>query len=290
MILLVVLLFLVSLYALGSRGRALLIAPVAILGLILAFLVATKPVAQKVLGHLVMPTGLVFLGLFVAAVVAFDRHRRRWAAVWLVFFVGHGLSGNAYLGGWLLAQLQQEVEPVDWRNVRPFEAVLVLGGGTRVGRLPGTFQLSGVGDRVMLGARMFHAQKVRWLVASGHSIAGLQAVDLSEATRSIWKDIGVPEARILRLSQPTNTREEIEAFHRLVSESGFSRVGILTSSYHLPRTMAHAKRLGLAASPIAADHRIWPQPFTEIDFVPHRGGFSSVQTACWEIVGRLIGR
>lgn len=289
-ILVVVLLLVTGVYALVARGRALLAVPVAVLSALLVFLVATRPIAQKVLGHLAMPAGLVFLALFLAGVVAFDRRYRGWAAVFFALFVGHGLSGNAYLGGWLISRLQRDVEPVDWRNGPAFDAVLVLGGGTGAGRLPGTHQLSAAGDRVMLGARIYHARKTRWLVASGHSIAGLEPIDLSEATRAIWTEIGVPADRILRLREPTITREEIEAFDRLVSERRFSRVAILSSSYHLSRAMRHAERIGLVASPIAADHRRWPQTFTDIDLVPHRTGFLTVQTACWEMVGRLVGR
>lgn len=290
MVLLLVLSFLISAYLLASRGRALFLIPTGLLGFILAFVVATVPVAQKVVGHLAMPAGLVFIGLFLGGVVAFDRHQRQWAAGFFSLFVAHGLTGNGYVGGWLIDRLQRQVDPVDWRGAPAFDAVLVLGGGTRVGRLPGTHQLSASGDRVMLGARLMHAKKARWLVASGHSISGLESVDLSEATRAIWTDIGVPGDRILKLSEPTITREEVEAFARLAAERGFGRVGLLTSSYHLARAMAHAERLGLKALPLAADHFNWPRPFNEIDLVPNRGGFGLVQTACWEMLGRLIGR
>lgn len=246
--------------------------------------------SQKMLAHLIMPPGLIWLGL-IALVAALVRRRQRGpsllaGAVLLLFSV----SGNILLGTLGLISLQSELPLVDWTQGEPFDAVLVLGGGTKPQPAPARFGLAGPGDRVLLGARLYRRDRVRTLICSGRGVPGLSDEDLTEATSLIWQELGVDPAHIERLRTPFNTKQELQALQKLIAERGWRRVGLLSSGYHLPRAMAQAGRLGLELVPLRADEFIGPDRFTALSLVPQRGGFARTQAVVWEHLGRRLGR
>lgn len=273
----------------GSRRRN------ALIGLALALALAavsglTAPDRQKMLTHLIMPPGLVWLGL--VALFADAVHRRVRPLAWALGVVTllYSLSGNVLLGDLGLLHLQRLAEPVDWTEGPPYEAVFVLGGGTKPNPAPARYALAAAGDRVMLGARIYKRGRVRKLICSGRGVPGLSSEDLTEATTALWTEMGIPETDILRLPNPHNTKMELAELAGLIEAHGWTRVGLLTSGYHLPRAMALAARNGLDVDPIAADQYLGPDRFLAIDVVPQRRGFARTTTVLWEHLGRLVGR
>lgn len=267
----------------------------ALIGLGLSLAVAlglglAAPDSQKMLSHLIMPTGWVWLGLLVLSVELVRLRLRGLAALSCGLWVLYSLCGNVLLGTLGLIGLQSELPLVDWRQGPAYDAVLVLGGGTKPQPEPARFGLAAAGDRVLLGARLYRRGRVRTLVCSGRGVPGLSDEDLTEATHHIWMELGVPDADIVRLRSPYNTKEELEALAGLMRARGWTRVGLLSSGYHLPRAMAQARRLGMDLVPLRADEYLGPDRFTPLDMVPRRGGFGRTQAVVWEYLGRLMGR
>ncbi len=246
---------------------------------------------EKTLGLLAMPVGLLWLFLLASAGLCLLRKQRLSAALFLVSALGYALAGNVYLGSALMARLEAGVSPVDVATVAPFDAVCVLGGGTGED-FQGHPEANLAGDRIVLAARLWHAGKVKLLVASGMSRDSVRGVrNLGQETRTLWRGLGVPDAAILVVADPCwNTRDEIAADRRLQARLGWRRVGLLSSAWHLPRALALARKAGLAATPLAADWRGRPHPFQLQLLVPQAMGFLDVQRACWEFLGRRLGR
>lgn len=246
---------------------------------------------EKTLGLLAMPAGLLWLLLLAAGALCLLRKQRLPALLFLLAALGYALAGNVYLGSALMARLEAGVPRVDVAAVTPFEAVCVLGGGSQQDPF-GQAQANLSGDRIVLAARLWHAGKARLLVASGMSRDSLGGVrNLGEETRALWRGLGVPDTAILVVGEPCwNTRDEILADRRLQLRRGWRRVGLVSSAWHLPRAMALAKRAELDATPLGADWRGRPHPFQLQLLVPQQEGFMDVQRACWEWLGRRLGR
>lgn len=246
---------------------------------------------QKTLGLLAMPAGLLWLFLLASGTLCLLRKQRLPATLFLLAALGYGLAGNVYLGTALMAWLEADAPPVNVTALTPFDAVCVLGGASQQDPF-GRPQTTLSGDRLILAARLWHAGKARVLVASGTSRDSLGAPrDLGEETRALWHELGVPDTAILVVHEPCwNTGDEILADRRLQLRHGWTRVGLLTSAWHLPRAMVLAKRAGLDAAPLGADWRGRPHPFQLQLLVPQADGFLDVQRACWERLGRRLGR
>jgi len=246
---------------------------------------------EKILALLVMPAGLLWLVLIAICILCFHRRQRTPALLLLGVILLYAAAGNVYLGSTLMGRLEAAVPPVDVATVQPFEAVCVLGGGTREDPF-GQPQANASGDRIVLAARLWHAGKARVLVASGHSRDALRGErNLGEEARALWRGLGVPDAAILVVEEPCwVTRDEISAYRRLQGRFGWHRVALISSAWHLPRAMALAHRVGFEATPVGADWRSRSHPFQLQFLVPQADGFSDVQLACWEHLGHWVGR
>jgi uncharacterized SAM-binding protein YcdF (DUF218 family) len=246
---------------------------------------------QKFLALSVMPVGLLWFGLIVVMFWALWRRHFVTALLLLVLAGMYAIAGNVLVGGVLMASLESQVPRVDPVDVEPFDAVCVLGGGTELDG-EGHPQLGTSGDRVMMAARLYHAGKAKLLVASGVSLDdSAQPRDLAQETRSLWLAMGVPDTAILCITDPCRiTREEIAAYAALQRQRAWKRVAVISSAWHLPRAMALAEHAGLTMIPVGSDWRGRDRSWRVQDCVPQGQGFLHVQLACWEYLGRWVGR
>lgn len=237
-----------------------------------------------------MPMGLLWLGLGLAALWAFRRGLRFLGGFLMLIFFGLALTGNPQVGAWLMGRLESTI-PALPQDAAPFDALFILGGGSEMDD-QGHPMLGLAGDRIIEAARLWHAGRVRRLVASGasqDSQAGHR--DLAKETRQIWMELGIPADAITCLEEPCFiTRDEIRAYRRLKTREGWQRVGLLSSAWHLPRAMALARHEALEVVPIPSDRRGRIPHFQLWHLVPQQEGLVKTQLACWEMLGRRVGR
>jgi len=244
----------------------------------------------KLLGMLFMPLGLIWLGLLGAVIWAFRRGSRGLGVFLLGLALAFTLAGNLQVGHALMARLEAPIPPFP-PDSAPLEALFVLGGGSQVDDEGRPF-LNESGDRIAEAARLWHAGRVQYLVASGVSRdARTGPRDLGAETRAIWRGLGIPSEAIQILDEPcTITRDEIRAYRRLQAKKGWRRVGLLSSAWHLPRALSLANREGLEVIPIPSDRRGRIPRMQLWHLIPQQEGFQNSQLAAWEWLGRWMGR
>jgi len=254
-------------------------------GLLLAAL-PSGLIASKIIGLLLMPAGMVWLGLLtLAGWPGLNRWHRVLTVMTLAIYT---LAGNAWLGGWLLERLEAPYAARPSPTER-FDAVLVLGGGTSA-RPHGRPQLGPAGDRLVTPARLYLTGNAAHLVASGLSVTDAGGKrSIARDTGVIWGDLGIPAAAITLLEEPRNTREEIHAYKTLVGDKGWQRVGVCSSAWHLRRVESICRREGLAMTPVPADFLSTRLPWSPLYAVPQARGFQNVQKALWEFLGAATG-
>jgi len=246
---------------------------------------------QKTVGFLLMPAGLIWLGLLVAAISHWRRNGPRQAGFLCLLVLAYTLAGNIHIGHAVMRALERQVPNAHLTPAEPFEAAFVFGGATELDPFNRP-ELACSGDRVIAAARLYHAGLAKKLVASGvasDSLAGPR--NLAEETRQIWRSLGVPDAAILLVPEPCwVTRDEVGAFKRLSEAQSWKKVALVSSAWHLPRIMKLAQKEGLAGAPFGSDWRGREHVFQLQDCVPQGAGFWRVNLAAWELVGALVGR
>lgn len=241
-------------------------------------------VAGKIVGLLVMPAGLVWLGLLTLCGWPGLGKVPRLIAIGVAML--YTVSGNAWFGGWLLERLEAPYAGIKDPAVA-FDAVCVLGGGTSA-RPDGTPQLGPAGDRLATPARLFLTHKTDHLVASGLNVTDIGGSrSIAGDTARIWEDLGIPAASMTLLEKPRNTREEILEYKKLIAEKGWKRVGVCSSAWHLRRVEAICRRERVEMIPVPADFLSSPLPWSPLYAVPQARGFQNVQKALWEMLGAV---
>jgi len=107
------------------------------------------------------------------------------------------------------------------------EALFVLGGSPV--------------DRSLAAAEYFNQGLVKTeVVCTGANVAGaLAAFDIrateAEMSSNVLKSAGIPESRITELPESTSTFEEAEEILQFSKSRGLTKIGVLSSDYHLRR-------------------------------------------------------
>jgi len=103
------------------------------------------------------------------------------------------------------------------------DAILVLGGGT--------------GDRLALGAQLYHEGYAPVLITSGESprLPGVEA-SFAELASDYLVTLGIPEDAILMLPDTTSTYDEAVESRALAEAAGLSSLLVVTSEYHSRRS------------------------------------------------------
>ncbi len=263
-----------------------LLLPAVVCGVLLLASIPSLLIAKKVIGLLVLPSGIVWLGLM--AMVGWPGLHRCGRAFAALILIVYTLAGNAWVGGWLLAKLESPYAALA-HPAEPFDAICVLGGGSSASP-DGDAQLGPAGDRLIVPARLFLSGKTRHLVTSGLSVTDIAGGrSLADDTAAVWLDLGIPESAITRLSAPRTTAEEIQVYKKVIAANSWRRVGVCSSAWHLRRVEKLCRSHGITLIPVPADFLSAPLPASPMYAVPQARGFQNVQKALWEFLGSALG-
>jgi uncharacterized SAM-binding protein YcdF (DUF218 family) len=272
------------------RQRYLRLIPVA--GCVIAAIAAAPEpmVLTKCAGALAMPIGMVWTALAVTAAVAWWRGKIAHFAALSAIWVGLTLAASPPLATLAAQYVEGENAHRSPLHAGSFDLVIVLGGGTN-DTPQSEVQLGDAGDRLVLGARLWHLGRTTLLATSGDPYPGVTSHDAGLATQRIWMQLGVPESAIVRVRGARNTSEEAHLHTRNVREHHYARVGLITSAMHMGRALARFHDEGLDPTPLPADVRGGEVHWRGIySILPQASSATALQAAMWEIVGRSLGR
>ena len=250
--------------------------------------------AEKTATSLAMPCGVIWSLLSCFTVAAVMARQRKVACfltiIWLLFTI----SGNGSVGTRLARSLETPFVDVHPLAQKPFDVIVVLGGGAGQGanlRQQGNSS----GDRLILAAQMYHQGLTGKLICTGKRIIAMNAsgIDPSEQSSDVLLRLGVPPTAIDRLGGRT-TSEEMKALGDRFAQTD-QRVGVVTSAWHLPRAMRLAARNGFKPHPLPSDFICGPhRPMTSaekvISWIPQADSLAVTTRVTKEYLGMLVGR
>jgi len=251
-------------------------------------------VAEKLATSLAMPTGLVWLLISISVLAARRARRRDLVLAAAIPWTALTLLGNGMVAEALAQTLEEPYRQIQPLESDPFDAIILLGGGTSIGSNQ-RIQGNSAGDRVLLTAQMFHAGLAKRIICTGHRIVQLDpdGINPAEQARVILKSLGVP-AESIEVLPGRNTSEEM---HLLGESYGNNdqQIGLITSAWHLPRALRLAKRNNLDPKPLPADFITDPvSDFTTgtlvLKCIPQDEAMWTAARVLKEYLGILAGR
>jgi uncharacterized SAM-binding protein YcdF (DUF218 family) len=246
-------------------------------------------VLKKVLTAFLVPPGIFILLLLAFAWWTRRRRQNSQALVLvLIALLLWGVSTTA-LGRVMIAGLEQgQSIPEHPRG----DVIILLGGGIN-DRVP---DLSGRGTpsadslhRVVSAARLQKRLGIPVIISGGPVFAG----HTTEAaiSRRFLIDMGVPSDKILLEDKSRDTIENARFTRQILEKHGFRRPLLITSAYHMHRSVAAFLRFGVEVTPVPA-HFIsnGDNPLLLFDWLPDTNAMVNISRALKEHIGMMYYR
>lgn len=246
----------------------------------------------KILTPLVLPLGLA-LGAGLLALASLARGRSRTAAGLLALSLVWLWGWSTPLVSGVLSRTLTARYPPQRAEVLPAaDAIVLLGGG--VYPITGDMaspDMRAAADRVWHAARLYQAGKAPLILACGGKVwDSPNTQPEADAMQTLLNAFGVPDSAIVTESASRNTRQNAVLSAGLAAERGIRRVLLVTSGWHMPRSVATFRRVGLDVIPATTDSpRLPPRPWI-FAIIPSVYSLSNSSQALREHLGLLVYR
>lgn len=213
------------------------------------------PYLTRIFWMVAQPLSLIALLMLMGLLLLWLR-RRQLAATAFVLALGLlGLFSYTTLPYLLIM-------PLEVRFVRPAEparidGIVVLGGGmdTEVNTARRSWELNRSGDRFAEALRLaLRHPEARLLIAGGGSALRAGQDSEAEAGARFFRDFGIAPERLLLEEQSRNTEENAVNARAVAQPKPGETWLLVTSAFHMPRSVGLFRRAGFAVIPWPADY------------------------------------
>ncbi|TVQ44919.1 MAG: YdcF family protein [Gloeocapsa sp. DLM2.Bin57] len=250
---------------------------------------------SKLLPVFLYPLGLSCVLLMMALILRWKRSR--WTFVPVVTALAILLiASNDWVSSALVASLESRYPPL----VDPptAEAIVVLGGATKSVEPPRLMvNINEHGDRLFYAAHLYHTQRAPVIILAGGRISWQDGPGSSEAADMaiLLEMLGVPREAMIEEPFSLNTHENAVNVQEILQETGIKRILLVTSAFHMPRSMAIFTKLGIEAIPAPTDFlvtRTYNYTFEDfiLNLLPHANRLALTNLALKEYLGIVVYR
>lgn len=251
--------------------------------------------AAKLVWFFLQPSAALILGLAAGVLAIGLGAVRLGAGLILLATIGLVVAGFSPLGAALMLPLENRFARVEPEG--PVTGILVLGGGIdqRIGEARQTPTLTESGDRLTEAVALALRYPEARLVFTGGSDQFVpDGPSEGEAARRFFLSMGIPDSRITIEDRSRDTAENARFSKALIDPKPGERWLMVTSAFHMPRSMGCFQVVGWDVLPWPADYRTsGPADLTRFVSQPSVG-LQRVDVATKEWIGlvayRLSGR
>lgn len=213
---------------------------------------------SKTLGVMLLPTNFL-IGAGIAGLILLLTRFAPLGRKLLAASIGLlAICGFSPLGNLLLYPLEARFPPWDDGRGAP-DGIVVLGGSIEpdLSAARGTAVFSGSVDRIVAAAALAHRYPRARIVFSGGNanLVSDDAAKEADTAQVIFERLGIAKDRLLMERQSRNTVENAEFSKALVSPKPGERWLLVTSAYHMPRSIGIFRKVGFVTEPYPVDWR-----------------------------------
>ena len=215
-------------------------------------------VLSKTIGIMMLPTNFLIGAGVVGALLLATRFASLGRKLLVASVVPLALCGFSPVGSWLLYPLESRFPPWDASKGVP-DGIVVLGGGidTDPSAAHGTAAFSASAGRIIAAAALAHRYpNARILYSGGNaSLVSDDAVKEADYAVAVFESLGISGDRVILERRSRNTFENAEFSKAIAAPKNGERWLLLTSAYHMPRSVGTFRKVGFAVEPCPADWR-----------------------------------
>lgn len=252
---------------------------------------------SKFLPPFVYPLGLTIIAMILALFLWKKPRAQRIVLITALIILL--LTSNS----WVSTAL---VRSVEWQYFPPEEmphadVIVLLGGGTSPANAPRPIvELNGAGDRVLYAAWLYQQGAAPIILASGGSIDWLETgKSAADDMATVLEIMGIPSTAIWREENSRNTAENAFECAKILRENDIKRIILVTSAFHMPRSVPLFENQGLEVIPAPTDYSVtraeWnaltkPGLGLLVRLLPSAGNLSATTSVLKEYIGILVYR
>ncbi|QEE45953.1 YdcF family protein [Rhizobium sp. WL3] len=249
-------------------------------------------VVSKIFWNLVQPLSLVFFFGCLALVLIWMRWLRTAVAALSLSLVVLFLTLYTTLGSLLLQRLEARF-PRPAADPQALSCMIVLGGAfeTEVTTARGGMDLNQAADRFVEALRLAILYPDAKILVSGGdgSLSGAYEGDAAASIR-FFEAFGIARDRLIAETTSRNTDENAQNSRELLASSGLGQCLLITSAFHMPRSVGLFRKAGVEVAPWPVDFRTAGNVSLALDFTQPSLNAQHMSTAVREWVGLLAYR
>jgi uncharacterized SAM-binding protein YcdF (DUF218 family) len=235
---------------------------------------------SKTVGALLIPSNFLIAIGFVGLILICSRRQSLGRKLLVVCVAGFLAFGFSPTGNLLLVPLETRFPAWKPTSGAP-DGIVVLGGGV---------------DRVIAAAKLARWYPKARVVYSGGNSNLIRTEDTeSDVAESTFVDLGLSRDRLFFDRRSRNTLENAEFSKAIATPRTGERWLLVTSAYHMPRSVGIFRKAGFPVEPYPVDDfkkRDWPELLTLHSTFLERVGTTDIAAREWMglIAYRLAGR
>ena len=254
---------------------------------------------SKLLPLFIYPVGLITILILLALLFGKKERFRKFVLIFALVILF--LTGNKWVAYSAAKTLEWEYLPL--QDIPQADAIVVLGGATMAAEYPRPgVDMNAAGDRVLYAADLYQQGKAPLVLASGGSITWQQEGDSTPASQMaiLLERFGVPADDIVEQNRSYNTHEDAVYSSEMLKEMGITKIILVTSAMHMPRSVALFQHEGMEVIPAPTDYRVtqtaWDDlwtlqfPASLLNIIPSESNMSLLTNAMKELMGLAVYR
>lgn len=253
-------------------------------------------VLSKTVGYMLTPSNLLIeLGL-LGGILLLTRFARAGRRLMVASFVLLALFAYSPLANFLLYPLESRFPKWDASRGDP-DGIVVLGGAIDpdLSAAHGAPVVGGSADRIVGAAMLAHRYPKARLVYTGGSARLLQAgAREADHATALFEGLGIAKSRLTMERDSRNTGENAEFVRELVRPKPGERWLLVTSAYHMPRSVGLFRKAGFPVEAYPVDWKVGGAGDLFRYYVVATGGLARLDLGAREWLGliayRLAGR
>jgi uncharacterized SAM-binding protein YcdF (DUF218 family) len=215
---------------------------------------------SKMIPPLLYPLGLTCWMILLA--IFLDKHRKVRRIILIAALAILWLASSRWVSNGLAYSLERRYPaPAVLTSFEPNdpplgEAIVLLGGGTLPGQPPRPIpEVNDAGDRVIYTAYLYHELQVPYILITGGTIEWLAETTATptEDMASLLALMDVPSDVLLLENRSQNTYENALYTKEILAEKGITRIILVTSAIHMPRSVLLFEKQGFEVIPAPTD-------------------------------------
>ncbi|MEW9808435.1 YdcF family protein [Mesorhizobium sp. ZMM04-5] len=211
---------------------------------------------SKVFWFLVQPLNLSLFLLGFAILVGWFGWRKTRGVFAFTAFLVLAVSAWTSLGALMLNPLEERFQRPDQPG--KVAGIIVLGGGFEgaINLARGGYDINSGGDRYIEAAALalrYPAAKV--VVSGGTGTLILDGEGDADTSAKLFAALGVPASRLILEPESRNTYENVENIRKLVTPGPDETWLLVTSAFHMPRSVGLFRKAAFPVVPWPVDYR-----------------------------------